>query len=352
MSTDEALERYLEEYRSLSAEDSQVSVCDSKIFRKLRDLIIAEVYFMKRVRFLITDEEMSGFILFVIKDIATILDDYDSSRGRFSSYLKQSMENRAYNYMERNRRPELLRLLSHDLPSWDTVSEATPEYKVIRNEERENEKAQSRMVKTRIRYACLRNPGVIRKLFIFLLTICPYLPVNVIDSFCVTVNCNRTQTIAIADHLAGLLDSSARRRSDRAYLKRRADFYWAKVIDLESRMESSLRPEKYRARLDYAKARLRELNRDKEKAKLRVPYHIVGDLLNLQSSYVAKSVHYSKSLLRKLAGSTKGLSERCMASLRNRVLPVFMPFSEFGITAIRNPLEKAAPEPVCVEHIG
>ena len=60
-------------------------------FMKLKDMVIVEIYFMKAVRAIITNDEMSGFILFVEKDLRAMIDAFDPERSCMLAFLRHCM---------------------------------------------------------------------------------------------------------------------------------------------------------------------------------------------------------------------------------------------------------------------
>ena len=71
-----------------------------KLYGKLKNMIIVEVYFMGFLRNLIDDDEMSGFILFINDDLDGIIERFRKNKGHFMRYLKDSLENRALAYLK------------------------------------------------------------------------------------------------------------------------------------------------------------------------------------------------------------------------------------------------------------
>ena len=108
MDSEELLLEQARLYIRLSGDPGSDPEQVEKEFIRLKDMIIVEVYFMKAIRSIITKEEMSGFILFVEKDLRTMMETFDPERGRILPFLRHNMELRALTYLALTRRSRCL----------------------------------------------------------------------------------------------------------------------------------------------------------------------------------------------------------------------------------------------------
>lgn len=70
-----------------------------RLYRSIRDLCLVRVYTQPSIRKLISEDEMSGFILEMDAALKPILLKYDSRKLDFDIYLRKAAEFKAFNYL-------------------------------------------------------------------------------------------------------------------------------------------------------------------------------------------------------------------------------------------------------------
>ena len=170
-----------------------------------------------------------------------------------------------------------------------------------------------------------------KKLFIFLCTLMPFLSVDVLDRFCLALNCDRRQTKAISKYLDEVQKNNDRSRASKAYMARVTDYHWSKILENESNAHF-LNDAKAKNAAAFHREKLKIALEGSKSAKMNVPYRIIGKLMHLDPVTVGLYVLHSKHILGRIINRPpKGLDKK------NVSLPRFEPFREFGIETLNKP---------------
>ena len=343
MNPEELLLHHARKYLSLSEEFGPDALCVNEQFRKLRDLLIVEIYFMNSVRSILSDDEMSGFVLYVEGGLRTMIDSFDPKREYIMPFLRHNMENRALSYLESERRRKCFssqfanRFLAIE-PEYPGPEDILPGFRdeVLSGIQ---EKAVNRL-----RYICYENPCKQRHLFIFLCTILPYATPEMIDNFCGVLNIDKEQTFTIADYLYDISEGLKGKKTPREYLKDRRNFFLMRRIELESHLRYSLYPERIKDKLRYQDEHLASINQEISHRKMNIQYQILAEVLGIDSAYIATAVYRSKKLLTLVStegneqvnnpGHRRNVLQLSDNVLRRAVPNRFEPFEQFTITLI------------------
>lgn len=345
MDSEELLLEQARLYISLSGDPGSDPEQVNKEFNRLKDMIIVEVYFMKAVRTMLSADEMSGFVLFVEKDLKTMMDTFDPGRSHIMPFLKHNMELRALSYLALTRRSRCLNscMSLRRMTEGDNMHQPGPEDVLLSDEpqEKENEPGTAAC---RLRSICAFRPSRRRNMFIFLCTLLPSLTPGTVDNFCRTLNIDRAQTGVIADYLTGTAQQPGESRKSRAYLRRRRNFYNMRRIELESHIRTALDTDSLERELTYQNNQLKRVYNRIVHMKMNVRYDILADLLGIAPHSVATAVYYAKKMMRLVSmedvESYTGPMKKALLLSESRTIgipPVFEPFREFGITMLPEP---------------
>ena len=346
MNSEELLLHHARKYLRLSEEFGPDAVCVNEQFKTLRDLLIVEIYFMNSIRLILSDEEMSGFVLYVEGSLRTMIDSFDPKREFIMPFLKHNMENRALSYLESERRSKCF---SSQFANYFLAIE--PEYPgpedILTCLKDEFQSGIQEKAIDRLRYLCAENPSSQRHLFVFLCTILPYATPEMIDNFCGVLNIDKAQTFTIADYLQDMYEESKKRRSRREYLKERRNFFLMRRIELESHLRHSIYPESLKRKLRYQYEHLNTINKEISHRKMNIRYQLLAEVLGIDSSYIATSVYRSKKVLKLVSieeTEQNSTSRHCRNLLRlsdkalKHAMPNrFEPFEQFHITLVPKP---------------
>ena len=341
MTAQQTLSDYVQRYLRLSSHYGPGSGKANEVFGKLRDLLIVEIYFMKTIRFIVHEEELSGFVLYVENGLRDIVDSFTTDVSQFPAYFKHVMEFRAFSYLRENRRKALTETAYGKtfLLCSEEVAEKSPEDFYMENEEKQEIRRHQKKLADKLRFVCACQPSRRRNLFIYICTLLPYLPSDTIDDFCTVLNCDRTQTFAIADYLCSLQHDYDIGRSSRAYYKSRVDHIRMRIMELEYTLDCSDRQDE-KLREEIGRFRMMLSNTETGRPKMNVEYPVIGEVLNLEPTAVATAVHASKKILSMLLGEIAGdgyISRQIKGHSYSRPprLNRLEPFKAFGITVIK-----------------
>lgn len=338
MTAQEVLCEYVDLYLQATVRFGQESDKAAEVYCKLRDLLLAELYFMKPVRIIVKEEELSGFVIYIEKRLRSIVDSYRPDKSGFMHYFSHVAEYRALSYLAEKKRQRLTTCAfeNYYMHNAEEVAERSPEDVYIEREEiRESERRQKRLM-DKVRYICACRPSRRRNLFIFMCTLLPHLSSDAVDNFCRVLNCDRKQTFAIADYLCAVRAMGDATRSSRAYSRIRKDRLWMRKMEMEYVFDHSDR--RNTALLDNInKIRALLSNIDIDRRKMNVEYPILGELLNMKPASVASAVYTSRKVLSAALGEGQpdsyiGIQARTYAGRRHVKLDRFEPFSAFGIS--------------------
>lgn len=344
MTAEETLIDYVDTYLLLVQKYGPKAECVKRHYDKLKDILIVEIYFLKSVRMIVTDDEMAGFVIYIEKHLKTIVEAYRPYHGAFPNYLRRIMELRSLNYVETvlKRRSIADFYTRNYMPYVECVAESGSDSGLYRRDELLQEDSIRTRAMNRLRYFCAKRPTRRRSLFVLLCTQITSLSVATIDTFCEVLNCDKNQTFAIADFI---YENEIRCPTTkcRAYYEQKRDKHWSRMMECESRIRTSLHPERYERKLrkhrNIFRAQLEELRSQ----KLHVPYSLVGEILNIDRIKVSSEVFRAKEIL-ELAnsdvintwdGPMGILSNVSDETLRNSRISRFEPFKVFNIGLIR-----------------
>ena len=341
MTAQEVLSEYVDKYRQLFLHPDADSGKVTEVFCKLRDLLLVELYFMKSIRMLVREEEMSGFVIYIEKKLRRIVDSYRPDKSEFLPYFRHVMEYRALSYLEENRKRRLVACAyeSYYMHHAEEVAERSPEEIYMEElEKRENDREQRKLT-VRLRHVCACRPSRRKNLFIFLCTLLPHLSSDAIDDFCRILNCNKDQTFAIAEHLCSLQSESVMTRGSRMYSKNRRDYFWMRKMEMEYTFDRSDRQD------ETLSGNLRRImniisNLEADRRKMNVEYSVLGRVLNMEPGQIANAVYSSRKLLSIVLGDGPqegyiGKEARAVSGRKAARLDRFEPFKAFGISNIK-----------------
>ena len=342
MTAQEVLCQYVDKYIKLSDRYGESSKRVTDAYCKLKDLLLVELYFMKTVRIIVHEDDLSGFVIYIESRLRNIIDAYRPDRSAFMPYFKQVMEYRALSYVKQRRRRGLTALAyeHYYLHHAEEVAESSPEDAYMDSMDRLESERRRKKLMDRLRYVCACRPCRRRNLFILLCSLMPYLSSDAIDDFCRELNCNREQTFAIADYLRSAMENKDRTRGTRFYNRDRLDYLWSRKMEMEYAFDHSDRRNKC---LSDNIQRITDLisNLDTDRRKMNVEYPVLGKLLNLEPCRIAYAIYSARKLLdivingNSQGNSYIGIQARTTVGRRRVYLSRLDPFRDFGIRNLK-----------------
>ena len=324
---------HLEAYRTLCTSLGKENDEAVRLYSKLREMVIVEIYFMKSLRYLLKDEEIGDFVIYVNDDIQGIIDNFEGSRGFFMNYLKESMERRAMSFLGQRMQQVNMRRAFMEFKGTGTlyIDQKTPEDMLCVSETASEQREKRNTKISMLRYLCAQNPIRRKKLYTFFCTLSPFLSLNVIERFCEAINCDKRQTMAITRKLCSIQRKEDQHRYSRSYQTRKVDYHWSKILEYEGHAMIATNPDKLKDKADYHRALLRNSLEGMIRSKMNVNYSVVAGILNLDPTTVASYVMQSKHLLEKVLSTSPPRSMHRFMRKGNGALSRFMPYEVFGI---------------------
>lgn len=344
MTAEETLIDYVDTYLLLVAKYGSDAECVQDNFLKLKDILIVEIYFLKNVRMIVSDDDMAGFVIFIDRQLKGIVEAYRPYHGTFPSYLSRIMELRSLSYIDTviRRRHVSDYYTRNYMPYVECVAESGSDTGLYVKEDSNQEDIVKRRTMNRLRYFCARRPTRRRCLFVLLCTQMTSLSVATIDKFCEVLNCDKNQTFAIADYLYENERKNPKIKG-RTFYEQKRDKHWSKLLECENRRRTSLHPERYEKSIEKHRSIFMAQLEELKSQRVHVPYTLVGEILNIDRVKVSSEVFRAKEILEMVSsdiintwdGPIGILSSVSEETLRNSSISRFEPFKVFNIGLIR-----------------
>lgn len=330
-----------------------------ELYMSIRDVCLVEVYRMPMIRKMVSDEEMSGFIIEFDSSLKEIVMGYDPEKSPFWVYLMYNAEFKACNYMRRmvkSARMERAVLNDHLAEFYEDKWEI--DYDSIAFGEKSG-LVDKRAVKA-LRYICCRRKSFQRRLFIFICTMMTSIPATTLESMCRCFGFDEMQTFAINEFIFDETIGTQRMADKDLYTQKR-NRNWSMMLYYKSQFaaDGDNAPDEYekenlKSLVDMYAHRLEIANKHIEEKKFRVKYSTVGDILGISEGTVSTSVFVVRNVLeavvlgRNLSLENKsgdGIMDMIDKSRTSTVkdIPQFKPFEAFGMDCKRWSNELSSP---------
>lgn len=304
------------------------------LYENIRRQCLVEIYTSPTISNLISEEELSGFLLYLDERLEQLVQSYKPDKNNFKKYLIQAASFRALNYISKKIR---MSKMDFALSKYVFTEEQTRIYNSQLHafvDEPQKVSIDEEAIKF-LRYMCIKRPSFHRKIFIYLLVVFPNLSSNTIDDFCSSFNIDIDQTLRISENI---FEKSADKHSfstrQKFLVKRNKN--WSHILYLQTELERAneigtkseqleleMQANKYRERNEYACSKL-------ETIKKKMRYSIIANELNIPTGTVSSSVYFMRNVL-KAIGIEQERKRWLQASVKEVELPVFKPFFEFGL---------------------
>ena len=318
---------------------------DERKIKRLLETIkmqcLVEVYTSPIIAKLVSEEEMSGFILYLNERLQPILLSYKEEKCSFKNYLIQMASFRALNYL--SKRAKLLKM-DFALAQYSFVEEQARNYnsKSSNPAEEVQKRYENEEVINILRYMCIKRPSLQRKIFIYLVGIFPYLSSDVIDNMCKSFNIDIDQTLKIFERI---FEKSIKPNSTpiRKKILDRRNKSWSFLLYTENIIEHSSfigmesdkleqQANKYRRKNEIANSKLDDL-------KKNMSYSIIAKELKIPAGTISSTVYFIRNILEGIGLEKRdGVMSLIRQPVKNVVLPRFEPFVEFGLTELKEEL--------------
>ena len=302
-----------------------------KLFESIRTQSLLEIYTSPVITNLITEEELSGFLLYLNERLHPIVLAYRPERGSYIKYLIQSAAFRALNYISKKVK---LAKLDFALSQYVYVEEKALTYNNdwLKVAEEKTMSGNEDLIKI-LRYMCAKRQSYQRKIFIYLAGIHPCLTPDLIENICINLNFDIDQTLKIFERI---YESSIKPDSvsTRMRLKDRRNKNWAYLLYTENEIEyanltgSARKQMTLEKQANKFKIRNKTANTKMEVLKNNISYSVVAKELNIPLGTVSSTAYFVKNLLESIGSDERYVQLGRPADV---VLPRFEPFLAFGL---------------------
>lgn len=313
----------------------------SKIYEDIRTKSLIEVYISPILNKIISEEEMSGFILYLDERLEAIILGFKLGKGNYLAYLLQTATFRALNYLSRKVR---LARMDFALSKYVYAEEQRQQYNADNFEDKEQGYIDQSSFNI-LKGMCNTRPSFQRKFFIYILSISAYLKTEVIEAICKDFNFDLKQTLFIINDLFEKAMSKDYTTTKQKYLERR-NTNWSQFLYIGTKIDEyretggidqlqylDKQADKYMQTSKRANQRLDLLKR-------HMNYSDIASKLKIPIGTVSSTIYFIRSVLKAIGmkevnPEIQELVERAKLE-KNRVLPHFKPYCEF---MLEGPLE-------------
>lgn len=320
-----------------------------RLYRSIRDLCLVRVYTQPSIRKLISEDEMSGFILEMDAALKPILLKYDSRKLDFDIYLRKAAEFKAFNYLTakaKRDRLEAVALKNHMTETYEDRWE--PDWENLLQDDKLFGIGDQRAIHA-LRYMCSERPNFQKRLFIFVCTVLASIPSIMLEKLCSSFGFDFTQTLIINEFIHEELENSGKIQDRNLYVsKRNRNWAWLMYYQNQTVAEGCNAPDEYEKQLIREKIELYKERRDMAnsrlgKKRIKVGYQVISRILGIPEGTISSSVFTEKNLIEAILldekeedlgpKATGGLFSMIERSKRHEItgLAEFRPFEVFDI---------------------
>lgn len=320
-----------------------------RLYRSIRDLCLVRVYTQPSIRKLISEDEMSGFILEMDAALKPILLKYDSRKLDFDIYLRKAAEFKAFNYLTakaKRDRLEAVALKNHMTETYEDRWE--PDWENLLQDDKLFGIGDQRAIHA-LRYMCSERPNFQKRLFIFVCTVLASIPSIMLEKLCSSFGFDFTQTLIINELIHEELENSGKIQDRNLYVsKRNRNWAWLMYYQNQTVAEGCNAPDEYEKQLIREKMELYKERRDMAnsrlgKKRIKVGYQVISRILGIPEGTISSSVFTVKNLIEAILldekeedlgpKATGGLFSMIERSKRHEItgLAEFRPFEVFDI---------------------
>lgn len=269
------------------------------LYESIKDNILEFAYYVPQSRLGLAEEDASDFVLYIVNLLPGILKSYKEEAKDFYAYFSAVLDNRIKTYY-RNRRNSEKKEMSAvtaqcliEVRSFPTTTAGQTVSDGVAS-------AGKPKLAKKLRFLALSNKPTQRRLFVYILTICPFLSVNLLEDFCQLLEINFQQTLRITERLELLCPQA--KENYNAMCQRR-NYYYSRSLELENEINRTKyycdyrTAESYLIALNKIKESLRMKNDQIDNLSMHVNYGDVAKMLGIPRTTVGTCVHYSKNLI-------------------------------------------------------
>lgn len=334
------LSRSIMNFQRLSEKHELETWYMKKLYESIKSQCLVIVYMAPKIRKLITEEELSGFILYLEERLKPILLSFNPQKMCFEPYLIRVASFRALNYLSKKIKTEKMdfALAKHTYLEDQAKAKDNDWTTVI---DKQNSPESERIVKV-LRYICQKRPSFQKRLFIYALSIMPFLESKTIERICKNFNINIRQTLILSNRIVDQTNMDTVTRREK-YLEMR-NRNWSHLLYTQLELEQVCESTKLKLlqkKEQYYIDKNNDVNLRIEMLRKKLNYQIIGKVLNVPTGTISSTIYLVKNVLKAIG--TEELSvvsdRRGLVALIENAdvvdsLPRFSPFKVFGVEEV------------------
>jgi len=272
--------------------------------------IIKICYYLPQKLSCLKEEDACEFTLLMYSQMDYIISNYKPDKSSFSCYMTSFLDNRVKQfYYKKSKLNRIEKAVMKQHTYYEEMLEYEERQKYIYEPQVYTHMPES--WRRKLSYAFYQSRAIHRRFFVTALTFMPFMGRNTIREICRIFRFDFSQTASLCEHFRKLCMDQVKKEE---HLEYRRNFYWNKVIELESESAASrdLTPSE-----DSDMMLLRSINRvhhmnrihDMDRYTPRVPYKDISDELNVTIRYIETAVFHTRNLISWVSGENENLSK-------------------------------------------
>ncbi len=322
-------------FQKLTKKYQQETQYMRKLYESIKGQCLVFIYMAPKIRKLISEEELSGFIIYLEERFKPIVLSFNHNKSSFENFLLKVASFRALNYLSKKIREERLDFaLSKFSYLEEQARVSEKESYLFLNEQQCPEKEREINI---LRYICTKRPSFQKRIFIYMLSIVPYLDAEFVEKICESFNIDLEETLAIVDVVV--------RKSTQIPINSREKYLtirnrnWSRLLYTQLELEQVCENNKFEAlqkREQLYLCKNENVNLKLDTLKKKVNYSLLSEVLNIPIGTISSTIYLVKNVLKAIGTDKfeKIADEGSLVSLIQNAtiveeLPIFSPFKEF-----------------------
>lgn len=337
----ELLSESIRNFQKLNEAHEKETKYMKQLYESIKDQCLVLVYMSPRIKNLITEEEMSGFIIYLEERLKPILLAFNPEKSCFETYITKVVSFRALNYLSKKIRAEKMDFALAKYTYQEEQIKALESQWLMANERYKEGSNYNNTVKI-LRYLCHIKPSFQKRLFIFLISIFPYLMTTTKEKICKDFNFDLEQTFQIYNRVIEKASQKAAGKREQKYLEKR-NRSWSRFLYAQEELEligetsgEYKGKNKLEKQIEFYKRINGAANSTLNSLRKSLNYVILAKELNMPTGTLSSITYSVRNLLEAIRTKESndisgGLLETINRAEEVEELKRFEPFLEFGI---------------------
>ncbi len=344
----DSLSKSVINYQKLQAKGGEERK-QKRLYEAIRTQSLVAIYTSAIIARVITEEEMSGFILYLDERLPTIVLSYDCKKSGYMDYLLQMAAYRALNYIAKKIK---MAKMDFALAQYVYVEQQEQSYigwqSLIEDDQTMYTDAETINI---LRYLCKKRPSFQKKIFIYLLGVLPYLSSDVVSNICNSFNIDLEQTMCIFQRI---YDKSNKPETVSRWqqFEQRRNKNWSYFLYTQGELEyvselgATKEVQKLEEQFARYKVRNESANSKLEAIRRKTSYTLIAKELHIPRGTVSSTAYFIRNVLEAIGlektkqeelAKKNGLISIIRQSYQAEVveLPRFEPMLEFNLESSR-----------------